>query len=496
MKRIFKRITALFMTALVLVSVGSAVAAPYKSYLYDAYGDAVYAPEAYSPERVVYSRDIGAGELNEPTDIARDKEGNFYIVDSLNNRIVVTDGEFRQIRVINALDDGGRAEKMNKPRSVFVAGDGTLYVSDTGNKRVLVMDGAGHIRQIIGKPDDPIYPQDKEFSPQDLVVTSTGLLYVISDGIYQGAVAFDKDGVFDGFYGSNTVEPTLEVILSLVWKKFATKEQRARMQRYVPVQFSALCVDSEDFIYASVASAENPANRLKKMNPQGKNILIAPEGETLSFGDPGSYTYRGEKSATILSALDVVDDQIITVLDRKNKTVFQYSQEGQLVTIFGGEGNFDGMFSDPVALCAYGEKVAVLDAQKACVTVFSITEYGRIIHEAVRIYTEGLYAESIDSWKNVLQYDSSSKVANLGYGKALHQLGRYEEAMACFEKANAKAAYSDAYKEYRRIQIRENFTLYTVSAAVLFLALFIFVKGRFYRKISRRIWGRKRGGSR
>ena len=491
MKRIFKRLAALLAAALAL---GPAAGA--QSYLYDAYGDAVYAPDAYIPERVVYSRDIGAGELNEPTDLARDKDGNFYIVDSLNDRIVVTDGAFRLKRVIDNLDDGGRVEKMNKPRSVFVAGDGTLYVSDTGNKRVLVMDGAGHIRRILGKPDNPIYPQDKEFSPQDLAVTSTGLVFVIADGIYQGAVVFDESGAFDGFYGSNTVEPTLEMMLSLVWKKIATKEQRSRMQRYVPVQFSALCVDGEDFDYACAASAEDPANRLKKMNPQGKNILAAPEGETLFFGDPQSYTYRGEKSATILSGVDVAPDGIITVLDRKNKKVFQYSQEGRLVTIFGGEGDFDGMFSDPVALCAYEDRVAVLDAQKACVTVFSITEYGRIIHEAIRIYTEGLYAESIGSWQDVLKYDSSSKVANLGYGKALYQLGRYEEAMAYFEKANAKAAYSDAYKEYRKIRTRENFTLYAATAAAVFLALFIFVKGRFYRKIGRKIRERKGGRDR
>lgn len=493
MKRFFKKAAALAAAALVSGSVMTAGAVPYQSYLYDPYEEAVYAPDAYVPQRVVHSQDIGAGDMREPTDIARDGEGNFYIVDSLNNRIIVTDPGFQLLRVIDKLDDNGRAEEMNKPRNIFIDQDGLLYVSDYNNKRVLVMDREGRIRRIIGKPDDPIYPQDKDFAPMDLVVTSTGLLYVIADGIYQGAVVFDETGEFDGFFGSNQVEPTLEVMMQYVWKQFATKEQRDKMQRYVPVQYSALCIDSEDFIYATVASAEEPANRLKKLNAQGTNILASTDDTPLCFGDPQTYTYQGEESTTILQAVDVIDDKIITVLDRRGKKVFQYSQEGKLVTVFGGEGNFDGMFADPVALCAYEDKVVVLDTQKANITVFSMTEYGRLIHEAINIYADGLYAQSVDCWKEVLKYNSGSTIANLGYGKAMYQLGRYEEAMAYFEKANAKSAYSDAYKEYRKIRVREHFSLYAGTAAAVFVLLVVWVKGKLYRRIRERVRAGRRG---
>ena len=347
---------------------------------------------------------------------------------------------------------------------------------------------------MITKPDNMVYPQERDFAPMDLVVSSSGMLYVIADGIYQGTVVFDSHHDFKGFFGSNQVEVTLEVLMNNVWKKLATKEQRKKLERNVPVQYSSLAIDSEDFVYATVPSAKDASTRVRKLNPNGQNILVGADDTEIFFGDPESYVYKGEISTTILNAIDVVDDKIITVLDRKNKKLYQYDQNGRLITIFGGEGSCDGVFSDPVAACAFDTNVVVLDTQKKNLTIFDITDYGKIMLKAIDIYSDGLYAESVDYWKEVLKYNSNSGIANLGYGKALYQMGDYQQAMEYFEKANDKTQYSAAYKEYRKSVLRDNFTLLVVLVVSFIVCAFAVIKWKLYRFIAR-AFRRAKGGA-
>ena len=50
----------------------------------------------YTATRSVSGNDLGCGALNSPTDLFRDADDNFYIVDSGNNRIVMTDSAFTE----------------------------------------------------------------------------------------------------------------------------------------------------------------------------------------------------------------------------------------------------------------------------------------------------------------------------------------------------------------------------------------------------------------
>ena len=275
-----------------------------------------------------------------------------------------------------------------------------------------------------------------------------------------------------------------------VWKKLATKEQRKKLERNVPVQYSSLAIDSEDFVYATVPSAKDASTRVRKLNPNGQNILVGADDTEIFFGDPESYVYKGEISTTILNAIDVVDDKIITVLDRKNKKLYQYDQNGRLITIFGGEGSCDGVFSDPVAACAFDTNVVVLDTQKKNLTIFDITDYGKIMLKAIDIYSDGLYAESVDYWKEVLKYNSNSGIANLGYGKALYQMGDYQQAMEYFELGNYRGdkvtkttGYNKAFSEYRRDVAAKWLGPGVVVLVVLVLGYYVF---RIYRKRRRR----------
>lgn len=99
-----------------------------------------------------------AAELNTPTDVCEDHEGNFYIVDQGNNRI-------RKVNSITGIittiagngssgysGDGGAATaaSLNTPNGVVADGFGNLYIADQGNNVIRKVNTAGIISTIAG----------------------------------------------------------------------------------------------------------------------------------------------------------------------------------------------------------------------------------------------------------------------------------------------------------------------------------------------------------
>ncbi len=462
-----KRVLCVLLVAAVLSCGLAAAAEPYQSYIYNAYDDPVYAPDLYTVQNTWSGGSLGIGELNEPGGIVCGADGYLYLTDTKNNRIIRLSRDLTEKTVYTAFVRGEETLTLNGPQAVFVTEDGTLYIADTGARRILIGGVDGTVRAVLEKPQSELFPADKEFLPTDLVVTGTGVLYALCDGIYQGAVVFDEEQQFAGFFGSNTVEITLQVIAESLWKKIATKEQRSRMARYVPVQYSSIAIDEEDFVYTTVASTEDPASRVRRLNPLGNNILVGTDSRTLTFGDPEKTTYAGSTEMTSLTSVAVSDSGMFAVLDRTGCKVFVYSRDGDLLSVFGGPGNFEGCFVDPTALCFSGTDLLVLDQKKGVITTFSLTGYGEKLLQALEVYMDGRYADSLPLWQEVLRYDAGSYLASLGYGKALYQLGDYEQAMQYFERANDKARYSDAYQEKLSRAIRAHFTGIVVTAALV-----------------------------
>ena len=89
MKSKVKRV--LILSVLLIFLIGS-VASFAASYTYSIGGMAQDSPDAYSPLTTINSLSIGLEvNLNNPTDIVADDDGNLYIADPKNNRIVVLD---------------------------------------------------------------------------------------------------------------------------------------------------------------------------------------------------------------------------------------------------------------------------------------------------------------------------------------------------------------------------------------------------------------------
>ncbi len=87
-----------------------------------------------------------------PTSIATDKEGNFYIADSGNHRIVKFDSEWKEVGAFG--QKGSGLGQFQYPVSVTVADNGCLYVADLNNDRIDVFTSSGQaIRSIQHGPE-------------------------------------------------------------------------------------------------------------------------------------------------------------------------------------------------------------------------------------------------------------------------------------------------------------------------------------------------------
>ncbi len=104
-------------------------------------------------------------ELNEPTGVAVDADGNLYIADSANNVIRRVDaktgiittvaGDFAADKANDGLGgfsgDGGPATsaQLNDPQGVAVDGAGDLFIADTFNNAIREVTPAGTITTVV-----------------------------------------------------------------------------------------------------------------------------------------------------------------------------------------------------------------------------------------------------------------------------------------------------------------------------------------------------------
>ena len=87
------RICTVAMLLLMLVGMAfPAFAGSYTTYTYSIDGYYLTSPDAYTPENVYDSVDMGLSTpLGKPSDMETDADGNVYIADPDNDRIVVLD---------------------------------------------------------------------------------------------------------------------------------------------------------------------------------------------------------------------------------------------------------------------------------------------------------------------------------------------------------------------------------------------------------------------
>lgn len=431
-------------------------------YNYDYWGDVQDSPNAYSVCKVFTSSDLGLDiNMSSPQGltVAGDK---VYICDTGNNRIIEltrpTPQSLKVERIIDSFTGDTAVTTFSAPLDVQVSAEGYFYVADSGNARVVKLDPDLNYVMEFTKPDDNTLDAGLIFQPTKLAIDTADRVYCIATGINKGLVKFEADGTFSGFIGATKVTYDWT---DYIWKKFATQEQRALLENFVPTQYDNLYMDYEGFVYACTGSAEKEdirsgsADVVRKLNLMGNDILVR-NGEYYIIGDLYMGNGGGYQGASYFTDVTCFDNDIYVCLDRNRGRLFGYDDQGKMVFAFGGNGNMDGYFRRPAAIDHMNYDLFVLDELDCAVTLFVPTEFGELIYTAIDEFDEGHYDASEASWRQVMALDGNCDLAYIGIGRALLRQERYKEAMDYFELKYDDENYSKAYKQYRKEWVEQN----------------------------------------
>ncbi|MCR5707657.1 MAG: hypothetical protein K6G82_05235 [Ruminococcus sp.] len=477
MKKFTRRLLTLALSAALLGGCVSALTAsarePYDVYNYDRWGEAIPSQAGYIAERAVSGSDLGVGAFESPSDIFCDHTGTFYIVDSGNSRIVAVDSDFREaVKVYDSftMPDGSQT-KLKNPQGIFISAENDLmYIADNENARVLISGKDGRVVREITKPASEIYDQKRTFLPQRVIADKAGNVYIVLGNITTGAAMFDPEGEFIGFYGANRVQPTAEIVGNYLTSLFTSEEKRARRTRNVPTGITSFDIDG-DFIFTCTASSTQTTDTVKKLNAAGNNIFASNDAV---YGDyaPMYDTSQNKLLAPAIVDIDIAEDGNINCLDFTTGRVFQYDEDCHLLFITGTIAKQVGGFDHAAALESKGENLYVVDSRKDTVTIFTETDFGKIVHKATAYYNAGYYEEALGPWLEVLKRDGNYHRANIGVASALLRKGDYEGAMKYAKLAGSGYIYNKAFEGYRMEFLKKHFGTVFAIAAVFIAALF------------------------
>lgn len=448
------------------------------SYTYDYWKTAVAVPEPYSAQRqLLLSGFAGGTDSINAADMFVGGDGCVYVLDAANSCVIKLNRNLSFIKNITFEKDN-QALKFLEAKGLFVDKNENIYIADKKVPCVYMADKNGRVYDSLKAPPADKVESGFQYTPSKILVDTAGIRYVISDNTYSGALQYDENGQFIGFYGCERVTVTPKLLLNELWKKILTKEAAKGLERNVPTSFINFDIDADNFIYTIKGGTGLGTGQVRKLNSQGTNILLNDKGDVTAFGDLDTY-FDSQTNLTVSTTLSdiVVDDKgFITVLDNTRNRLFQYDQSSHLLFAFGGNGDRLGCYKTPVAIEALGDTLLVLDNATASITELKLTEFGESVRNAILLYDDGLYKQAMKPWQTVLKYDASYELANVGMGKIYAQLGDYQKAMDYSKKGNDKEGYSDAFMANRDVMLRKNFAVIISGVVVLLLLMVVLTK--------------------
>ena len=457
------------------------------TYNYDFWGDVQDSPDLYTVAKVFTSSDLGLEKkmVNPGGIYARGDK--LYICDCGNDRIIElcrnSAEDLAVERIITGFQGDTEINTFKNPTDIAVSEEGDFYIADQGNARILKLDkDLNYVMEFVKPVDNTLDPK-VSFQPNKIVIDTAGRVYCIASGINKGLIKYEADGTFSGFVGATKV--TFD-FMDYVWKKLATQEQRAQMESFVPTEYDNIYMDYEGFIYACTGAVSRDdlrsgaADAVRKLNLMGNDILVR-NGEWYVIGDLYFGSGGGYEGPSYFSDVTVMENDIYVCLDRNRGRLFGYDDQGHMVFAFGGNGNMDGYFRRPVGIEHVGHELYVLDSLDCSVTAFVPTEFGNLVYSAIEQFDKGDYDASSRSWERAMALNGNYDLAYIGMGRSLLRQEKYKEAMEYFELKYDRENYSKAYKQYRKQWVEEHIAVIIGVVLALFLIPLIIGKLRSWK---------------
>ncbi|MBO5227366.1 MAG: hypothetical protein J6B39_00050 [Lachnospiraceae bacterium] len=423
-----------------------------------------------------------------PQDIDIDKNDNLYIADTGNNRVLVVSAEGEVLTVITKAD----GEPFNGPEGVFVDNDGDIYIADTGNRRIVHCANDGtYIESFVNPPDELV--KDTAFNPSKLVVSETGLIYVVRG---ENIMAIDGNNGFRGLFGQTDIGYSLVDVLV---RMFASDEQKLFVARRTASSYINVDLGDDGLIYAT--SMERIEGEIKALNSIGNNVFrkytsigdsftnpitsffnnmfkAVVAGNSFKFGE--YFDDEGNYIEPVFVDVTIDKDGIVTAAEQNGGKIYQYDQNGNMLCAFGGLGESKGTFSRPASIAVNSKGlIYVVDRLNNNIQVFEPTDFILTVHAATTSYENGLHDESFDLWNEVLSMDENYTLAHAGIANSYYKMGEYEKAMTSAMNANDRDIYTKAFDEHKYEIMQDNFFLVVVIIIAVVVAAFLFLKYSF-----------------
>ncbi len=465
----------------------------YQTYTYSIDGNQLHSPHAYTPNKSINYAAMGIpkdpNSQTEPlsfvSDMVVDKNGNVYLVDKTNKVVYVLDENYNyRFTLSKFINSNGVEDQLGNndggPEGCFVTKD-YIYVADTPNKRIVLFDLDGNYVRHLEEPNSEIFEKGQSYQPAALAVDASGRIYVVAKGVYQGIISLSADGEFQGFVGAQKVSYDA---WDIMWRQFQTAEQRKKGDKNLSDPYNNITIDDEGFIYCTINSKELQAEQqaaitskdgtyapVKKFNAAGNDIL----GRNGFFGPGGEVKVTAGKGPSNITDVALGPSGTWTIVDYNRSKLYTYDQYGQLLFIFGDQGDLLGNAAQISAIAYQGTNLLVFDAQSMCMTIYTRTEYGDVLIRALQNEIDRKHDLAVDDYKDILKRNSNFDAAYIGIGKALYRQGKYEEAMKMFASAYETENYSKALKELRQNWADKYFILIPIV-----IVAFLFIITKFF----------------
>jgi hypothetical protein len=493
MKMIVLLLIFAFITALPASAIGTDTGTGPTNYTYNYsfWGEEIAMPDAYYVAATITGHDFGIGNFRNPQGLFI-RDNRIYVCDTDNNRIVLLEyveasDSYELVRIIEYVMINGQQSYFSRPHDLFENRNGEIFIADTDNNRVLRLDRNFNYINSILKPDDRSYDQSMDFLPSKLVVDFSNRVFIQARHINMGLMEYNVDGTFHGFMGASPVQVS---IIDYFWKMISTDAQRAQMELFVPTEYNNVALDHEGFVYTTLSTFTGSpfdADPVRRLNAVGTDILV--RNGMFGYSSPAGDWYWGSLGGvdgpSRFTDVVVFENDGYVCLDRNRGRLFAYDFQGNLLYVFGGRGNMAGRFLDPIAIDRMGTSLFVLDARTASITRFNHTEYGAYIDRAMNYYYAGRYDESAAMWNMVLKLNGNYDLAFIGKGRAALRNEQFLDAMRYYEAKYDQESYGKAFQLYRKEWIEENISMIIavlISLWVVTKGLKIFFKVRKKRK--------------
>ena len=425
-----KRLILLLLAVLLMICSGAQAGMPYKTFTLGVNKELVETQTAYEPVRSMTR--FGEETLKDPQDLRMGKDGNLYIADTGNKRILVVSREGELIREIKD------KKNFKTPSGVNVDAEGNIYVADESSRAVLVYSAEGKLIRQWEKPTHPLFGETAPYKPRKVVIDKRGNLYICSKGNTNGIVQISPagEGEFLGYYGANTSSVS---VLMAIRKAVFTDEQLSSMAGIVPISVENLCIDEKGMVYA--VSQTNDARSLRRLNVAGRNTMTTD--------------YWTELTTAV-----AVTPQGSIFTANANGRIVEYTSEGDMLFVFGTFDSGDqriGTFKSVTGMVVdENYRLYILDSVLGSIQVLEPTEFTGLVHQAFTLFQDGKYAESKGPWSEVQRMNSLFPYANTGMGEALYREGNFSEALQNFRNSGNRQGYSDAFWELRSDWLHTN----------------------------------------